>query len=128
MRRKSLRLFCPLPPAGWPGTQVPPVPCDFSLELPRLPKIRLLERLNAHPRDSQLHFVEESHSHCIRGARTHGPVTGLIHECTSGFDARAVIEKIWNGRKWPRPDYLRHPRPEDAVAALRDPPECARLR
>eukprot|EP00959_Pyramimonas_sp_CCMP1952_P117631 2459078-Pyramimonas_sp.AAC.1 len=67
MRRRSLRLFCPLPPVGWPSTQVPQVPRDFSLELPRLPKIRLLERLNARPRDAQLHFVEESHSYYIRG-------------------------------------------------------------
>eukprot|EP00959_Pyramimonas_sp_CCMP1952_P307703 6440291-Pyramimonas_sp.AAC.1 len=127
MRRRASRLFCPLPPAGWPGTQVPQVPCDFSLELPRLPKIRLLERLNAHPRDSQLHFVEESHAYYISGARTHGSVTGLIHEYCSVFDAGAVIGKMRSGRNWPRPDYLRHPRPEDVVAELRATAEAARL-
>ena len=127
MRRRSLRLFCPLPPVGWPSIQVPQVPCDFSLELPRLPKIRLLERLNAHPRDAQLHFVEESHSYYIRGVRTHGSVTGLIHEYSSGFDARAVIEKMRSGRNWPRPGYLRHPCPEDVVVELRATPEAARL-
>ncbi|CAK0852490.1 unnamed protein product [Prorocentrum cordatum] len=127
MRRRSLRLFCPLPPVGWPSTQVPQVPRDFSLELPRLPKIRLLERLNARPRDAQLHFVEESHSYYIRGVRTHGSVTGLIHEYSRGFDAVAVIEKMRSGRNWPRPDYLRCPRPEYALAKLRTMPEAARL-
>ncbi|CAK0791051.1 unnamed protein product [Prorocentrum cordatum] len=127
MRRRSLRLFCPLPPVGWPGAQVPQVPCDFSLELPRLPKIRLLERLNAHPRDAQLHFVEESHSYYIRGVRIHGSVTGLMHEYSRGFDAVAVIEKMRSGRNWPRPDYLRHPRPEYVVAKLRTMPEAACL-
>ncbi|CAK0822133.1 unnamed protein product, partial [Prorocentrum cordatum] len=110
-----------------PDVEVPQVPCDFSLELPRLPKIRLLERLNAHPRDSQLHFVEESHAYYISGARTHGSVTGLIHEYCSVFDAGAVIGKMRSGRNWPRPDYLRHPRPEDVVAELRATAEAARL-
>ncbi|CAK0818359.1 unnamed protein product [Prorocentrum cordatum] len=110
-----------------PDVEVPQVPCDFSIELPRLPKIRLLERLNAHPRDSQLHFVEESHAYYISGARTHGSVTGLIHEYCSVFDAGAVIGKMRSGRNWPRPDYLRHPRPEDVVAELRATAEAARL-
>ncbi|CAK0806321.1 unnamed protein product [Prorocentrum cordatum] len=110
-----------------PDVEVPQVLCDFSLELPRLPKIRLLERLNAHPRDSQLHFVEESHTYYISGARTHGSVTGLIHEYCSVFDAGAVIGKMRSGRNWPRPDYLRHPRPEDVVAELRATAEAARL-
>ena len=127
MRLSPSHLLLPLPPADWPETRAPDVPCDFSLELPRLPKIRLLERLNSHSRDCQLHFVEETHSYYIRGKRTQTSVTGLIREYSQPFDAPTVIAKMRTGRNWPRPEYLRYPRPQDVVSELRDKPEATRL-
>ena len=118
IRRRSLRLIRPPKPVGWPVTDVPTAPQDFSHELPHLPKLQLLARLNAHVRDSHLQFVEESHTYYIRGVRTHGSVTGLIHEYSQEFDARGVIRKMRCGQHWPRPDYLRQPYPSQIIAQL----------
>ena len=118
LERRKLRLIRPHKPVKWPVADVPTAPQDFSHELPHLPKLKLLARLNAHVRDPHLQFFEEAHIYYIRGVRTHGSVTGVIHEYSQEFDARGVIGKMRCGHNWPRPDYLRHPYPSQIIAQL----------
>ena len=57
----------------------------------------LLSSKNAHPRDSRVTFVEESHSYYVDGGKVGTSVTSLIHDVFPAFDADAMARKIASG-------------------------------
>ncbi|CAK0832930.1 unnamed protein product [Prorocentrum cordatum] len=73
-----------------PQEAVPHVPCDFSFELPRLPKIRLLERLNARPRGTQLHFAARLRELLVSHAACDAEICAEVKAT-----ARAEIVEKW---------------------------------
>ena len=61
---------------------------------------------NAHPRDKNIYFVEETHKYYVNGS-CEGNIscTGFIHEFFGHFDAKAIITKMRNGAKWATSKY-----------------------
>jgi hypothetical protein len=57
----------------------------------------LLSSKNAHPRDSRVTFVEESHLYYVDGGKVGTSVTSLIHDVFPAFDADAMARKIASG-------------------------------
>jgi hypothetical protein len=64
----------------------------------------LLERENAHPRDSRISFNEAEHYYTVDSRRVVGSVSGLWASCFSRFDApntaRRMVER-WSSRDAP---------------------------
>lgn len=57
----------------------------------------MLSQRNAHPRDSRISFVEETHAYYVDGAKVGTSVTSLIHDVFPAFDANAMARKIESG-------------------------------
>eukprot|EP00435_Cladocopium_sp_Y103_P017516 s1987_g4.t1 len=70
--------------------------------------------LHPHIRDRHVRFESEKHQYFVRGMRTRGSVTGMIHLFARAFDADAVLHTMMKSDRWPRPNYLR-PVMTDAV-------------
>jgi len=66
-----------------------------------------LSRINYHPRDDKIHFVEETHKYYIDGScEGNLSCTGFIHEFFSHFDPKAIIAKMRkNPTKWTQSKY-----------------------
>lgn len=127
MARPSSELIRPFPPMRWAQTIMPTTPTDFEIPLPRLPTIRFLEVLNAHPRDSRLRFFAEDHKYTWDGRPTLGSVTGLIHHFCHPFNEDQVIERMREGRNWPRVGYMAIPTTNDVIEGIRGSPFAAHL-
>lgn len=65
-----------------------------------------LAKLNPHPRDNKITFMEEGHQYTIDGMTEHPiSVTTLIHEFFPKFDADTVIDKMMKSTNWPQSKY-----------------------
>ena len=65
-----------------------------------------LAKLNAHPRDARVSFVEADHTYFVDGVRMELSVTGLIHTASpEDFNPSAAIAKMKQGRNWPNRKY-----------------------
>ena len=70
-------------------------------------QLRLLEKKNAHPRDSKITFEEEGHKYTIEGMDgSPVSVTTLIHHNFPSFNADLVIDKMMKSRNWPSSKYF----------------------
>jgi len=72
----------------------------------KLPEVKYLALLNTHHRDADLQFFPSSHVYTVRGTRTLGSVTGLVHLLAEHFDEDATIRRMLNSSRWPRPGYV----------------------
>lgn len=115
-RHESLRRIAPQ--ASWKLPVVPAAPQDWLAPLVSLPEVTWLSTLNEHPRDYRLQFFADEHMYLLDGMPTCGSVTGLVHSFCEEFDADLVIERMINGRKWPRAGYIRKDVPSDLFARL----------
>ena len=97
---------------------MPPTPADFSLPLPRLPEVRFLEVWNAHPRDCRLRFFSDEHKYTWDGQPTIGSVTGLIHQFCHPFVEDSVIDRMREGRNWPRVGYMALPTTRNIIECI----------
>jgi ATP-dependent exoDNAse (exonuclease V) beta subunit len=69
-------------------------------------KTGLLARVNYHPRDDQITFVEEGHVYTVQGMEGHPTsVTTLIHHFFPEFNADMVIDKMMRSRNWLNSKY-----------------------
>lgn len=73
-----------------------------------------LARVNAHPLDAHIRFVENTHTYFIDGCALDTSATGFIKSFFGGFDAEAIITKMRRGRNWPNPKYME----EDGVTPM----------
>lgn len=66
-----------------------------------------LSRINHHPRDDKIYFVEETHKYYVNGS-CEGNIscTGFVHEFFGHFDAKAIITKMRKGPKWATSKYF----------------------
>ena len=65
-----------------------------------------LESRNAHPRDSRIRFVEETHTYYVDGSRDgYISTTSLVHTLFKKFDADEVITKMMKSRNWANSKY-----------------------
>jgi hypothetical protein len=66
-----------------------------------------LSRINAHPRDDHIVFVEETHKYYVNGS-CEGNIscTGFIHEFFGHFDPKAIITKMRRGKNWATSKYF----------------------
>ena len=92
-----------------------------------LPDVNLLRNMNAHARDRHIKFLAGPHVYFVKGKRTLGAVTSLVHSFAQPFHAPGVIAKMMSGRNWPRPGYLRSSWGHEDVAALQSVPEASEL-
>ncbi len=66
-----------------------------------------LSRINHHPRDDKIYFVEETHKYYVDGScQGNISCTGFIHEFFGHFDAKAIIAKMRKGPKWATSKYF----------------------
>jgi len=80
------------------------------------PMTTLAER-NAHPRDSRITFVEESHTYTLDGdASKNTSVTTFLHSLFPHFDPNVVIKKMMSSKNWPKSPYFGR-KPEDIKSA-----------
>jgi len=103
LKRRTMSLTRPLPPASWETPSMPSRPEDIMSWTMDLPQLTFLSFLSAHPRDRHVAFYADSHTYIVRGRRTLGSVTGLVHQFANPFDAPTIIERMVSGRNWPRP-------------------------
>jgi hypothetical protein len=65
-----------------------------------------LARVNAHPRDLRIEFVEDTHTYYIDGDSTNiMSTTTFIHSFFGHFDPDAIIAKMMNSPKWQQSKY-----------------------
>eukprot|EP00435_Cladocopium_sp_Y103_P062959 s337_g24.t1 len=76
--------------------------------------ITTLAWLNPQIRDPHVRFESEKHQYFVRGMRTRGSVTGMLHLFARAFDADAVLHTMMKSDRWPRPIFVR-PAMTDAV-------------
>ena len=69
--------------------------------------ILTLAWLHPHPRDPLVRFQAEGHLYFVKGEKTRGSVTGLVHAFAHPFDTDATITAMVTGSRWPRAGYLR---------------------
>ena len=81
--------------------------------------ISTLAWLHPHSRDRHVRFEQEDHVYFVRGKKTQGSVTGLIHTFARAFDADAIIHGMMTGDRWPRENYLRPCMPEAVLQRVR---------
>jgi hypothetical protein len=67
-----------------------------------------LSRINHHPRDDRIYFVEETHKYYVDGSCVGNlSCTGFIHEFFGHFDAKGCIAKMRrNAAKWAQSPYF----------------------
>lgn len=65
-----------------------------------------LSRINHHPRDDRIKFVESTHTYYVDGS-SEGNIstTKFIHAFFPHFDADAIIQKMMSSPKWPQSKY-----------------------
>ena len=97
---------------------MPKPPTNFLLDT--IPEVTasVLKNLNARPLDASLTFISSTHTYLINDTPTLGSVAGLVHRFASVFDADAIIPKMVNGSRWPRPGYLQMPPPAGIIQQL----------
>jgi len=79
------------------------------------PMTTLAER-NAHPRDSRITFVEETHTYTLDGdASKNTSVTTFLHSLFPHFEPDVVISKMMKSKNWPKSPYFGR-KPEDIKA------------
>ena len=65
-----------------------------------------LEIKNAHPRDSRIDFVEETHTYYVDGCGDgYISTTTLVHSLFKKFNADEVITKMMKSKNWPNSKY-----------------------
>lgn len=71
------------------------------------PAPRLLSKINSHPHDQHIEFIEEGHLYLIDGKVDSQlmSVTTFIHSLFEHFDADKVIEKMMNSKNWSKSPY-----------------------
>lgn len=86
---------------------VRPLYFDYRYELP-MHRVKLLEKVNPHPRDDRIVFYEEPHVYTIDGKPAQCSVSGLAAEFESEFDPIKSINGMKRSRncKWPRLQYV----------------------
>jgi len=94
------------------------IPCTETSEfqvndVEKIPNIKRLARINAHPRDSKITFEEEGHKYTIEGLdKSPVSVTTLIHDNFPTFNADEVITKMMKSRNWSKSKYFGKTRDE----------------
>jgi len=74
--------------------------CNKKLIISHLDKMSL-SKINEHPRDKNITFVEETHEYFINGSKDgYISTTTLIHNLFPKFDADDVIKKMRASKKW----------------------------
>ena len=71
---------------------------------PRIPPTKLALE-NPHQRDAFIEFDEGPHIYTVHGEQGYTSVTTLIHSCFSDFDADAILENMFKGKKMSDPTY-----------------------
>lgn len=67
-----------------------------------------LEKKNSHPRDSNIRFVDETHTYYVNGSSDgYISTTTLVHSLFEKFDADNVIKKMRSSRRWKFSPYFR---------------------
>lgn len=66
-----------------------------------------LSRINKHPRDDHIKFVESTHKYYVNGS-CEGNIscTGFVHEFFGHFDPKAIITKMRKGKNWATSKYF----------------------
>jgi len=87
---------------------VPIAPVDFggNFSVPSYSNPLPLETINMHPLDVNIKFEEESHTYFWKEEKMAKSVTKLVEEYFEKFDPDVAIEKMKNGRNWPRKEYM----------------------
>ena len=87
---------------------VPIAPVDFgsNFSVPSYPNALPLETINMHPLDVNIKFEEEYHTYFWKEEKLATSVTKLVEKYFEKFDPDVVIEKMKNGRNWPRKEYM----------------------
>lgn len=66
-----------------------------------------LSRINHHPRDDKIVFVEETHKYYVDGScEGNLSCTGFVHEFFGHFDPKAILKKMRASPKWPQNKYF----------------------
>ena len=66
-----------------------------------------LSRINHHPRDDRIYFIESTHTYYVDGDSTgYISVTKLLHAFFPHFDPVAIIKKMRRGPKWATSKYF----------------------
>lgn len=66
----------------------------------------MLSKVNSHPRDDKITFVEKEHEYFIQGITDKiTSVTTLIHKYFPEFNNDLVINKMMNGKNWKQSPY-----------------------
>ena len=65
-------------------------------------KLDTLQRKNPMPGDSRICFDEATHTYTVDGIKVPCSVTALVRKFSSGFDARAHIERMRSKESWSR--------------------------
>jgi WD40 repeat protein len=66
-----------------------------------------LSRINHHPRDDRIYFIESTHTYYVDGDSTgYISVTKLLHAFFPHFDPVAIIKKMRNGKNWAKSKYF----------------------
>jgi len=127
IRIRLSRLVIPRPPSSWNTPRVPSTPTDWLSFDVTLPSYTFLEHLHTHPRDRHIVFFAETHTYLIRGSKSLGSVTGVVHAFAQEFHAQAVIQQMMAGSRWPRPGYLQETYPDGFLDMLACSPSTAGL-
>ena len=127
LRKRASMLIRPLPPVSWQHPVMPAEPSHVAPWDVDLPDVAFLRILNAHPRDRHITFLAGPHVYFVKGRRSLGSVTGLVHSLAQPFDASAVIDKMTRGSNWPRPGYLRSCWGQRELAKLQVIPQATEL-
>ena len=101
------------------------VPYNYEMFQP-CQDLTTLAWLHPHSRDRDIRFQPEHHEYFIKGRKTNGSVTGLVHHFAHPFNADVVIDRMVGGRQWPRAGYLAPECSQDALDRVRQlDPEVA---
>ncbi|CAE7836607.1 unnamed protein product [Symbiodinium sp. CCMP2592] len=65
-----------------------------------------LANINKCDRDALLRFEAEGHRYFYKDVSVSCSVTTLIHQYAEEFDPAVALQKMKNGRRWPRPEYM----------------------
>jgi len=65
-----------------------------------------LKNQNSHERDSNLQFIEDSHTYLLHGKKVNTSVTTFVKKSFNEFNADLIINKMMNGRNWKTSKYF----------------------
>ena len=85
----------------------PPEPINFgkAFSLPDYEDKLQLEYLHGHPKDVDLTFKADDHTYFFKNTQVSVSVTSLVSSFFEKFNADKSIEKMIQGKNWPRPEY-----------------------